>query len=71
MQSDSLTTERVRKLAQPSVWTLQALLDKLPHVNPWWVRDAVDSSCEDRPELEQRIVALIGSADERACAPIH
>ena len=59
MQIDGLTPEHARKLAEPGVWTVKALLDKLPHVHPWWMRDAVNNSCEDRPELERGIVALM------------
>ena len=59
MQISDLTAEQARELANPGVWTVQALIDKLPHVHPWWMRDAVNNSCENRAELERRIVALM------------
>lgn len=59
MPLDDLTPEQARELAKPDVWTVQALLDKLPRVQPRWMRDAVGNSCEDRPLLERRIVELM------------
>ncbi len=54
-----MTPEQASELARPARWTVQALVDKLPHVDPSWMRDAVIHLGGDRAELEARIVALM------------
>lgn len=51
-----LTPEQARELAKSGQWTIPALLDKLPDVNPWWMRDALEHFDGDRAELEARLV---------------
>jgi hypothetical protein len=50
--------ERARRQAEPPRWTVQALLDKLPNVHPFWMRDALPHFGGDRAELEARLLAL-------------
>jgi hypothetical protein len=50
--------ELARRQAEPQRWTVQALLDKLPNVHPFWIRDALPHFGGDRAELETRLLAL-------------
>ncbi|HET8699288.1 MAG TPA: hypothetical protein VFO94_17515 [Gammaproteobacteria bacterium] len=50
--------EQARRQAEPVRWTVQALLDQLPNVHPFWMRDALPHFGGDRSELETRLLAL-------------
>ena len=56
--SQSNEIEEARRQAEPSRWTVQGLIDKLPHVHTFWMRDAMPHFGGDRAELEKRLLAL-------------
>jgi hypothetical protein len=59
MQEDALSPDEARELAKAPEWTLDALLGKLPHVDPWWMREAVVHFHGDQKELESQLVTLM------------
>lgn len=66
MQLDDLTPEQARELAKPRGWTVEELLEKSPHVQPRWMRAAVDHYYDSRPLLEQRMVEMMDAQTSEA-----
>jgi hypothetical protein len=56
--SEQAEIEKARRQAEPPRWTVQALLDQLPNVHPFWMRDALPHFGGDHAELETRLLAL-------------
>ncbi|TXI90341.1 MAG: hypothetical protein E6Q34_09150 [Burkholderiaceae bacterium] len=59
MQFDSLSPQQARNVAKPRQWTTRTLLEALPEVPPWWIRDAIQSSFSgELSELYTEILAM-------------